>query len=277
VFLHLPESSLSRKKKETKDKISLSRKKKETKNKMMAKKTLLVLVMCLAVVVAAASADGSQEDPVPVESGLQQPYFPSLASLASYASFTSAFAQQLRKSNTGGHGPAALRRAVQEVDSSFSGIPEDSPVPFVCLFAAEDCSNQGVCNRNGTACICNHGFVTYNPPTGAVQCNHALKHQEIVYWLAFVNQFSGATYFYLGRQELGVLSIFLGPVGCLILALVALVAAVCAPNQGPAIAGWMKIIGTVCIAAGTIWSIVILVMAANNNIEDSDGFLPRSW
>ncbi len=79
------------------------------------------------------------------------------------------------------------------------------PVHFNCTFAPVDCSNNGVCNQDGSLCICNNGYVTHGSGN---QCNYAQKKQVIAFLLSFFFPGTGASYFYMGLQTLGLANLF---------------------------------------------------------------------
>ena len=53
---------------------------------------------------------------------------------------------------------------------------------FTCSVPAEDCDNHGSCNKDGTDCICNEGFLTW-PHNQNEKCSYKQKKQSIAFAL----------------------------------------------------------------------------------------------
>ena len=78
---------------------------------------------------------------------------------------------------------------------------------FNCTNSEIDCSGNGICNENGTECICNYGYLTFyktqeeyllNKP----RCNYKGKLQIKALLYSIFLSF-GSAYFYLGHSFIG--------------------------------------------------------------------------
>lgn len=197
--------------------------------------------------------------------------------------------------------PSALKNQCNDFDSSgvlnYQTVAPSSPslrnsdgngeqTPFKCEFPPEDCSNHGVCNRNGTGCICNDGYATYDPPVGQ-QCNYERKKQSIAFLAAWFTLGTGAVYFYIGETTLGLLNLFIGVGGIIALAILMCVGmCFCAHcgcrkiNQENLMAfgggiGYSLMI--LMFLVSFIWESVLLFQVGLNKLNDSNGIALKSW
>jgi hypothetical protein len=76
------------------------------------------------------------------------------------------------------------------------------PIKFLsaCKSAA-DCSFNGVCAQS---CICFKGYATLN---SMAQCNYVQKDITTAFVIQFFAGFTGGAWFYIGRYELGIISV----------------------------------------------------------------------
>lgn len=148
---------------------------------------------------------------------------------------------------------------------------------FRCEFPPDDCSNHGVCNRDGTACICDDSYVTYKP-TGEKECNYRRKEQVVAFGLAWISCLTGAPYFYLGDTALGLVLLFTGFGGALVLTIFMCFSACCCSSKNNAcFESLCKVLISLMIFQSSIWQIVLLFQLRLNKLNDSNGIALKSW
>ena len=150
---------------------------------------------------------------------------------------------------------------------------------FYCNNSKTSCNNEGVCNDDRDACVCNHGFATYDSTD--TQCNYKQKEKLAPLILACfpgISQF-GIQWFLVGNTTMGLLQLFLGGwVGIICIAIL-----MCCFGGGCAAFGKNKGEGAAgaCVAAGTCFMVLIILSAVGfwiyaiwffaNNPTDGNG------
>lgn len=114
--------------------------------------------------------------------------------------------KEVPSSNFRGHGKYI---PVEDFEQYTRSLLADN---FTCTFAPDDCNNHGVCNQEGTACICNDDYATHDATVETGECNYKRKSGLIALLLSiFVGEF-GAVYFYVGDTTMGCIQLFLAGV-----------------------------------------------------------------
>lgn len=167
------------------------------------------------------------------------------------------------------------------INVSMAGTGES----FKCDFPPNDCSNHGVCNRNGTECICDDGYTTYKPD-GNQQCNYERKKQIVAFGLAWIACTTGAPYFYLGDTTMGLLYFFFGIGGVITLAILACFAScfLACCGRKTSTSGLYEATGAIgaviivmIVLLALIWQIVLLFQTGLNKLNDVNGIALKSW
>lgn len=153
---------------------------------------------------------------------------------------------------------------------------------FKCEVPAEDCNNHGACNKEGTDCICDDGYLTF-PDSDAEKCNYKQKKQWIAFTLEFIfGIFAGGSW-YLERTDYGLIKIsvlWLAP--CFLFIVYLMYACFCAKDTEPS----QKSDDGDCCAkcVGYIWGLTIVawwladwIIIASGNVKDGNGASMESW
>jgi hypothetical protein len=91
--------------------------------------------------------------------------------------------------------------------STNSPTPPDS-LAIDCR-SSEHCMHHGSCNAARTACICNDGYLTHDPPAGK-QCNYERKSQKTAFLYSLFLGLWGVDHFYIGNNGMAVGKLILG-------------------------------------------------------------------
>lgn len=151
-----------------------------------------------------------------------------------------------------------------------------STVNFTCTFAPEDCNNNGVCNQEGTACICDDDYATYDATAETGECNYKRKSGLVALLLSIFTGYTGSVYFYVGDTEMGLIQFFLAGIGGIILLAVigGCTVGCCCGGGGDAETGGTTLFSflIVCeVLAAVIFWWVVLAYVAEGKIDDSNG------
>lgn len=148
-----------------------------------------------------------------------------------------------------------------------------------CTYAPVDCHNHGVCNQDGTGCVCFGGYVTYQPPNNT-QCNYEQKTQLGAFLFSFFLGYLGAGRLYVGDLTLGLIKLFvpmtLTVVSCILLCIG------CSEGSGEGlIKECMFVITYSLVAISSMgvfcWWLVDVILFGLNAIPDGNGIGLKAW
>jgi len=153
-------------------------------------------------------------------------------------------------------------------------ITIDDNILFNCT-GSIDCNYKGHCNEEGTSCICNDGWTTYNTHHEAL-CNYEQKNQLTAFLLnLFFGKIFGAGYWYIERVDMALTQLFIYWIGLLGIYVVLYCAIqISGENNGEACGYCFTSIWSMAVIA--FW-IISVVMFASNEVLDGNGIQLNSW
>lgn len=145
-----------------------------------------------------------------------------------------------------------------------------------CTYSPVDCHNHGVCNQDGTDCVCFGGYVTYQPPNNT-QCNYEQKTQLGAFLLSFFLGYFGAGRFYVGDITLGLIKLFV-PMTLTVISCVLLCIGCCRSESGM---NCMIVITNILVVLSSIvvfcWWLADVIQFGLNAIPDENGIGLKEW
>tara|TARA_B100001964_G_C13976209_1_gene484111 strand:+ start:45 stop:644 length:600 start_codon:yes stop_codon:yes gene_type:complete len=144
-----------------------------------------------------------------------------------------------------------------------------------CSFAPVDCSNHGVCNQEGSGCICNDGYLTY-PSNSDPQCNYEQKSQTTAFLLSFFLGYVGAGRLYIGQFTLGVIKLCLIFIVCGIGCILQPIFSYLNVNEDTNKC-LMDILASTGKFAIVLWWLIDVILFGINDIDDDNGIELESW
>jgi hypothetical protein len=169
---------------------------------------------------------------------------------------------------------SVLRGSIDPIVRELQIIDPVNTNHFNCTFAPIDCSNNGVCNQDGSACICNKGYVTRG--TGN-QCDYAQKKQVIAFLLAFFLAGTGASYFYMGIQTLALANLLAVGWGSVIFLSMFLCCSVCFGGKKTRLTTFFTALIALNAIAMVVWWLVLTIQTGVNSLNDSNDVPLLGW
>ena len=147
--------------------------------------------------------------------------------------------------------------------STNSPTPPDS-LAIDCR-SSEHCMHHGSCNAARTACICNDGYLTHDPPAGK-QCNYERKSQKTAFLYSLFLGLWGVDHFYIGNNGMAVGKLILGCASVFPLCCSCVLCACRKIRERHATR--IAFPALVLLAAWVIWSLVDVIRFGTNWYED---------
>lgn len=143
-----------------------------------------------------------------------------------------------------------------------------------CTDSLVTCSAHGTCYKDGSGCVCDDDYATFECDAG-VECCYKRKNQLAAFLLSFFLGYLGVGRFYVGQVGVPIAKLLLNLFPCIILCILGC----CLMSSGGegAKGGIAGTVTCVVFTALFAWWLADVILFGLNKIDDSNGVKLAAW